>query len=64
MDGQGRFRIPAELFQRAGLGTEAVLVGVGDHMELWEPGRWEQYITRKQENYDDIAEKAFGEARD
>jgi MraZ protein len=59
LDSQGRVRIPPELAALAGLGREAILVGVHDHLELWEKGRWEQYVAQRQNQYDQIAEAAF-----
>jgi MraZ protein len=59
LDSQGRVRIPPELAALAGLGKEAVLVGVLDHLELWDRGRWEQYVADRQNQYDQIAEAAF-----
>lgn len=50
---------PPELAALAGLGKEAVLVGVLDHLELWDRGRWEQYVADRQNQYDQIAEAAF-----
>ncbi len=60
VDGQGRIRIPPELGQWATIGKEAVLIGVQDHLELWDRARWEQYLKEKQPRYDQIAEGAFG----
>jgi MraZ protein len=60
LDAQGRVRIPAELAALAGLDKEAVLVGVQDHLELWDRTRWEHYVSQKQSHYDQIAEAAFG----
>jgi MraZ protein len=59
LDGQGRIRIPTELATLAGLQKEVVLVGVHDHLELWDRGRWDQYVADKQTRYDMIAEGAF-----
>ncbi len=59
LDTQGRFRIPGELAQWAGLGKEAMLIGVQDHLELWEPARWQNYLADKRSKYDEIAERAF-----
>jgi MraZ protein len=59
LDSQGRVRIPPELAALAGLGKEAVLVGVQDHLELWERSRWEAYVAQRQSQYDQIAEAAF-----
>lgn len=60
IDRQGRIRIPQELVKLAGLERELVLVGVRDHLELWNKARWEEYIARQQASYDRIAELAFG----
>ncbi|NIP84232.1 MAG: division/cell wall cluster transcriptional repressor MraZ [Planctomycetales bacterium] len=60
LDRQGRLRIPTPLSDWAGLGREVVLVGVGDHMELWEQRRWESYTSEQQGKYDELAEAAFG----
>jgi MraZ protein len=43
LDGQGRVVVPQGLREWAGLGTEAVVVGSRDHIELWEPDRWARY---------------------
>ncbi|HKD36489.1 MAG TPA: division/cell wall cluster transcriptional repressor MraZ [Pirellulales bacterium] len=59
LDGQGRIRIPPELAQLAGLSREAVLLGVQDHLELWDRSRWEAYLADRQTRYDEIAEAAF-----
>ena len=60
VDSQGRVRIPVELAKLAGLDKEAVLLGVQDHMELWDKARWQAYLTDKSQRYDEIAEAAFG----
>ncbi|MEX2139601.1 MAG: division/cell wall cluster transcriptional repressor MraZ [Pirellulales bacterium] len=58
-DTQGRIRIPAELAELARLKRDAVLLGVMDHLEIWDRARWEQYLTERQNRYDEIAEAAF-----
>lgn len=59
LDGQGRLRVSPELVEHADLGRECVLVGVGDHVELWNKGRWEAYLARLQPRYDQLAESAL-----
>jgi MraZ protein len=59
LDSQGRVRIPPELAQAAGLQKEVVLLGVQNHMELWDKTRWETYLASQQPRYDEIAEAAF-----
>lgn len=61
IDGQGRLRIPAELIQWAGLGGEAVLLGVQDHLEVWQPEAWEAYAAQRRDRYDQLAEAAFSQ---
>lgn len=59
IDGQGRLRIPSELAELTRLGTEVVLVGVQDHVEIWPRGAWDNYVNQRVEHYDEIAESAF-----
>jgi len=62
LDRQGRLRIPQDLADWANLGSDIVLVGIGDHLELWEKNRWEEYVAQQQSQYDRLAESAFGES--
>ena len=59
LDRQGRIRIPAELAALARLQKDVVLVGVGDHLELWDKTCWEAYVQEQQAQYDRLAERAF-----
>jgi len=59
LDGQGRIRIPTELAAQAGLHKEAVLIGVRNHLELFDRQRWEAYVAEKTPKYDEIAAAAF-----
>jgi len=65
LDKQGRVRLPAELAQLASLDKDIVLLGVRDHIEIWDLQRWEAYLGGAQPHYDDLAERAervFSEA--
>jgi MraZ protein len=62
VDSQGRIRIPAELASLAGLVREVMLLGVRDHMELWDKTRWDEYLQGQQPRYDQLAEHAFDES--
>ena len=45
IDGQGRAVIPQNLLTYADLkGKTAVIIGVGDHFEVWEPKNWKKYL--------------------
>jgi MraZ protein len=58
-DRQGRIRIPGELADWAGLERDVILLGVCDHIELWDRGRWETYRDETKPRYDEIAASAF-----
>ena len=47
IDRQGRIRIPKELATWADVEREIVLLGVRDHLEIWNRSRWESYLADK-----------------
>jgi MraZ protein len=46
LDGQGRLVIPAKLREYAGLAGDVTVVGVRDHVEVWERVTWQEYQKR------------------
>lgn len=44
LDRQGRLLINEKLRKRANLGTTLTLVGVRDHIEIWNTDDWENYL--------------------
>ncbi len=44
LDRQGRLLINEKIRKRANLGNELTLVGVRDHIEVWNSKDWEQYL--------------------
>ncbi|HEV3115816.1 MAG TPA: division/cell wall cluster transcriptional repressor MraZ [Gemmataceae bacterium] len=59
VDRSGRILVPDRLVQFAGLQREVVLIGVRDHLELWDAQRWQQYLTQNAPRFDAVAEGAF-----
>ncbi len=55
-DRQGRINIPANLRRMAGLDREVVIVGVRNHLEIWQKSRWQQYVDEGAETYEQNAE--------
>lgn len=45
LDRQGRLLISEKLKKRAHLGNQLTLVGVRDHIEIWNTEDWERYLT-------------------
>ncbi len=52
MDSQGRLSLPAHLRSYAGIGVglELVVIGAGDHFEIWSRSEWEKMRARMQNN--------------
>jgi MraZ protein len=59
LDKAGRLLIPQRLLDFAGLTHEVVLIGVRDHLELWDAGRWQQYLGQNGPRFDAVAEASF-----
>lgn len=43
LDRQGRILVPAFLRDGIGLKDEAAVIGLRDHIEIWEPSTWDGY---------------------
>ena len=56
LDSQGRILIPSGLVQLAGLEKECVIVGVGNHIEIWAKERWTQLEEEQQDSFEEFAE--------
>jgi MraZ protein len=59
IDRSGRVLLPERLVQFAGLQHEVVLIGVRDHLELWDAQKWQQYLAANAPRFDAVAEGAF-----
>ena len=59
LDGQGRLLLNERLRKRAGLSDHITLVGVRDHIELWNSEHWEQYLSDHMAQY----QKQMAQAR-
>jgi len=59
LDGQGRLLLNDILRKRAGLKDHITLIGVRDHIELWNTESWEQYVSDNMTQY----QKQMSQAR-
>ena len=59
LDAQGRLLINERLRKRAGLKENITLVGVRDHIELWNSENWQQYLDDHMAQY----QKQMSQAR-
>ena len=58
-DGQGRMSVAPHLREYAGLDKEAVLIGVDDHLELWDRDRWRGFQADREAEYKEMAAPVF-----
>jgi len=56
-DAQGRILVPSNLAERIGLGKECTIIGQFDHLEMWDPAKWNAYINEKSDESADISER-------
>lgn len=59
MDTQQRVTISKRLMDYAGLTHKVLIIGVGDHIEFWDPEKYETYIEGYNESYEEIAEQVM-----
>lgn len=59
LDSQGRINVPDRLREGAGLGSEALIVGAIDKIELWNPERFESQTAPTSEEFRDQSGRIF-----
>lgn len=55
-DKVGRLSIPTATMRKYNIEKDVVVVGVGDHVEIWNKTKWEEYIEASDANLEEIAE--------
>lgn len=46
LDSQGRFVLPSEFVEKTNFTNEVLIVGAGDHFEIWNPKNWIDQLTK------------------
>lgn len=59
-DKQGRILIPGRLLESVGIEDAALLVGVIDRVEIWDPARFDAEVAQRPEEFDRFASQVFG----
>ena len=57
LDRQGRLVLPAKLLERAEITREVTVVGVHDHLEIWDRSVWHQKQQEVEGRAEDVAER-------
>ena len=55
-DKLGRMNIPSTLRETGHLEKECVIIGVGDHIEIWNQQEWDSFYEENESKLDEIAE--------
>jgi len=61
IDGNGRINIPAGFMKYARLEKEAIVIGIGTSIEIWNPELYQQYVINDQEEFSQLAQKYLDE---
>src|SRR6266513_1055593 len=54
---EGRVMVPSPLGDYAGLGKEVVVVGIRDHLEIWDRASWRAHMDEIEGSAEDVAER-------
>ena len=57
LDKQGRVMIPAPLLELAGISKEVVVIGMRDHVEIWDRATWRNELAEVEGSAEDVAER-------
>ncbi len=51
LDGQGRFILPQEFIKNLNLKNEVMIIGAGDHFEVWDSELWKKHLEETEEDH-------------
>lgn len=57
LDGMGRFLIPKLMLQYASIDKDAVVTGVGNRIEIWNPDTYNQYMINDSAEFSKLIQK-------
>lgn len=57
-DAQGRVLIPEIFLRRAGIGREVTILGVNDHVEIWDRREYAEYLEQQWTRFEEIQRQA------
>jgi len=57
LDSAGRVRIAKHLIEHASLDGPCMVVGVADHLEIWNPTQWSEHYSELDEHAERMAEE-------
>ncbi len=58
LDSHSRVSIPDRMLKRANLTRDVVLIGVRDHVEIWDAKVWQSYLAEQLDKHEELLELA------
>ena len=58
-DKQGRFILPQNLKDHAGIKGSTVVIGVSNRIEIWDQVAWQEFFTKSSQTFEQTAENLF-----
>ena len=56
VDKLGRVQIPTALLNKFNISREVIVLGIGDHIEIWDQKKYEEYEASVKDEFENIAE--------
>lgn len=61
VDNSGRIQLPTQLVNKYAITKEVMVIGAGDHIEVWSKQTYEKYEKETEANFEDTAENLVKE---
>lgn len=61
IDHLGRVQIPTQLLNKYNIGKDVIVIGAGDHIEVWDLAAYEKYSQEVENSFEELAENLKGE---
>lgn len=59
VDSLGRVLLSENMLRRCGIAKDVAILGVQDHIEVWDRTRWESFVKEQLRRHDELAERAM-----
>ena len=57
VDKLGRIQIPVTILQKYQISRQVAVIGVGDHFEVWDLAKYNEYEAINSKKFEDVADK-------
>lgn len=57
VDKLGRIQVPTTILNKYQISRQVAVIGVGDHFELWDLAKYQEYEAENNKKFEDVADK-------